>query len=388
MEESSVAFKPPTRAPSPTPSKLPSYVPSLRPSSERIATNDYKIEGGDIDGPNSFTIIFDEEMTRFTVPMRYTWQRTLVPSIYLNDCETTLDTSVTSLVMGTETYYNATFDTSDVIIDFNITQLKNSGAWTDITDPQYEIINGGVISVCVRVDMTIDGLGLEGVSGILSNSVSYYKLILEATISLDVGFGTAVNIATKVDLFESGNVNANANIQNDLQGCVCNEVNECIFDSVSQNQAIDICVYLGSNKIEGVALDYLKSMTISHPDSVDMNAVVDGEPNTITILWTPTNDLLKVTTRVITAFFNGSDKPLSISGIVVYKFINGNRRLVAFNNGHRQLNTESTEKFNFEVELSGDEYNEGSNVQRTFTILGLYSFLLIVFTIAAMMEFL
>ena len=77
-----------------------------------------------VDGPNSFTIIFDEEMTRFTVPMRYTWQRTLVPSIYLNDCETTLDTSVTSLVMGTETYYNATFDTSDVIIDFNITQLK------------------------------------------------------------------------------------------------------------------------------------------------------------------------------------------------------------------------------------------------------------------------
>ena len=349
----------PTQAPTKNPSLIPTKAPTLTPTSTRIPAgiNDWAIEGGGIDGNEAFTLSFNNDSSTISVPFRFTQSRNIQFSVMLKDCETPLDPIIGSVSGDIEKYYNASHNTMDAIVDLTVTEFTS-----DVYNASSVDSSQGDLWLCVRADLVEPTLDLDG-DGIGNDSVSYLKLQLHATIILDQDFSATIDTSVKVDALDD--INESVTIAGDVQACRCDaNTNNCLTEAVTQNSFVTFCIYFGSAKPADVYFDSLMSMQLDQ-DGLTLNTVSGGSPNSISLVYPATDTLLKVGTRIVSAFYGNTDTTVTATGVVLLKF-SGGRRLVSLSNRVLQDDQLTTNQFSLQFIVDNDSYVEPSASVHTY----------------------
>ena len=137
-----------------------------------------------------------------------------------------------------------------------------------------------------------------------------------------------------------------------LKACQCNEQEQCIVETLTQNTPVNICLKNYNSPVMITQLYYMKLAQISDYGDVSVETVVDSVPSPFT-----TYDINEsgrsvfITTRLVSAFFTeGVPSPVDVNGFVMLNFGSQQRRL--FRVGRKLDDADETAPASFAIQLS------------------------------------
>jgi hypothetical protein len=251
--------------------------------------------------------------------------------VFQDDCKTPADPAMVTYSKSDPTPYNETMEMFDIVIDMDM--LAMDGTLYNVSD----ITEGlGYIQMCARTDLLVEDLDLNG-DGIGFDSVSF--LIVRSTITVLLqsnfdGIVLSLEATSFADLAEEAIPAGSDPVElpkGNVGVCTCNVDDQCLdgdaANQVSPNALVMICMFFGENSFKAIKFDRLADFRIIQ-GTIIYEPLASGEAaNDMVVLWPSTDELLKIGLRVPSIFFVSPD-PITINGVILFKFGRRNRRLI------------------------------------------------------------